>query len=63
METKKQKEIKPSVFIAMPCYDSVKINTMLSIFQADSTYGHQVRHGSGNQYDEVSADTSSPETI
>ena len=33
METKKQKEIKPSVFIAMPCYDSVKINTMLSIFQ------------------------------
>ena len=24
---------KPSVFIAMPCYDSVKINTMLSIFQ------------------------------
>ena len=33
METQKQKEIKPSVFIAMPCYDSVKINTMLSIFQ------------------------------
>ena len=33
METKKQKEIEPSVFIAMPCYDSVKINTMLSIFQ------------------------------
>ena len=33
METKKQKEIKPSVFIAMPCYDSVKINTMLSIFK------------------------------
>ena len=33
METTKQKEIKPSVFIAMPCYDSVKINTMLSIFQ------------------------------
>ena len=27
------KEINPSVFIAMPCYDSVKINTMLSIFQ------------------------------
>ena len=27
------KEPKPSVFIAMPCYDSVKINTMLSIFQ------------------------------
>ena len=25
--------IKPSIFIAMPCYDSVKINTMLSIFQ------------------------------
>ena len=24
---------KPSIFIAMPCYDSVKINTMLSIFQ------------------------------
>ena len=33
METKKQEKIKPSVFIAMPCYDSVKINTMLSIFQ------------------------------
>ena len=31
METKKQKEIKPSLFIAMPCYDSVKINTMLSV--------------------------------
>jgi len=27
------KEIKPSVFVAMPFYDSVKINTMLSIFQ------------------------------
>ena len=27
------KEKKPSIFIAMPCYDSVKINTMLSIFQ------------------------------
>ena len=26
-------EPKPSVFIAMPCYDSVKINTMLSIFK------------------------------
>ena len=26
-------ESKPSIFIAMPCYDSVKINTMLSIFQ------------------------------
>jgi len=25
--------MKPSVFIAMPCYDSVKINTMLSIFK------------------------------
>ena len=25
--------MKPSIFIAMPCYDSVKINTMLSIFQ------------------------------
>ena len=24
---------KPSIFIAMPCYDAVKINTMLSIFQ------------------------------
>ena len=33
METKKQKERKWRVFIAMPCYDSVKINTMLSIFQ------------------------------
>ena len=33
METPKQKEIKPTVCIAMPCYDSVKINTMLSIFQ------------------------------
>ena len=33
METKKQRQVKPSVFIAMPCYDSVKINTMLSIFQ------------------------------
>ena len=27
------KETKPSVFIAMPCYDSVKLNTMLSIFK------------------------------
>jgi len=27
------KEIKPSVFIAMPCYDSVTVNTMLSIFK------------------------------
>ena len=30
METKTP---KPSICIAMPCYDSVKINTMLSIFQ------------------------------
>ena len=29
----KDKEIKPSVYIAMPCYDSVKINTMLSIIK------------------------------
>ena len=28
-----EKEIKPSVYIAMPCYDSVKINTMLSIIK------------------------------
>jgi len=27
------KEIKPSVFIAMPCYDSVKINSMLSVIK------------------------------
>ena len=33
METQKQEKIKASIFIAMPCYDSVKINTMLSIFQ------------------------------
>jgi len=33
MEIKKQKEIKPSIFIAMPCYDSVKINTMLSVIK------------------------------
>ena len=39
METKKPKEIKPSVFIAMPCYDSVKINTMLSIFQLIQQFG------------------------
>ena len=39
METTKQKEIKPSVFIAMPCYDSVKINTMLSIFQLINKLG------------------------
>ena len=30
---------KPSVFIAMPCYDSVKINTMLSIFQLINKLG------------------------
>ena len=24
---------KPSVYIAMPCYDSVKINTMLSVIK------------------------------
>ena len=29
----KDKEIKPSVYIAMPCYDSVKINTMLSVIK------------------------------
>ena len=28
-----EKEIKPSVYIAMPCYDSVKINTMLSVIK------------------------------
>ena len=27
------KESKPSIFIAMPCYDSVKINTMLSVIK------------------------------
>jgi hypothetical protein len=26
-------EIKPSIFIAMPCYDSVKINSMLSVIK------------------------------
>ena len=26
-----EKEIKPTLYIAMPCYDSVKINTMLSV--------------------------------
>ena len=26
-------QLKPSVFIAMPCYDSVKINTMLSVIK------------------------------
>ena len=30
---------KPSIFIAMPCYDSVKINTMLSIFQLIQQFG------------------------
>ena len=25
--------MKPSIFIAMPCYDSVKINTMLSVIK------------------------------
>ena len=28
-----EKEIKPTIYIAMPCYDSVKINTMLSVIQ------------------------------
>ena len=28
-----EKEIKPTVYIAMPCYDSVKINTMLSVIK------------------------------
>ena len=28
-----EKKIKPSVYIAMPCYDSVKINTMLSVIK------------------------------
>ena len=31
--------MKPSIFIAMPCYDSVKINTMLSIFQLIQNLG------------------------
>jgi hypothetical protein len=31
--------MKPSLFIAMPCYDSVKINTMLSIFQTIQALG------------------------
>ena len=39
METKKQEKIKASIFIAMPCYDSVKINTMLSIFQTIQLLG------------------------
>jgi hypothetical protein len=26
-------QLKPSVYIAMPCYDSVKINTMLSVIK------------------------------
>ena len=34
------KEIKPSLFIAMPCYDSVKINTMLSIFKMIQLLGN-----------------------
>ena len=29
----KDKEIKPTVYIAMPCYDSVKISTMLSVIK------------------------------
>ena len=28
-----EKEIKPTLYIAMPCYDSVKINTMLSVIK------------------------------
>lgn len=32
-------QLKPSIFIAMPCYDSVKINTMLSIFQLINKLG------------------------
>jgi len=28
-----EKEIKPTVYLAMPCYDSVKINTMLSVIK------------------------------
>jgi len=39
MEITKPKEIKASIFIAMPCYDSVKINTMLSIFQTIQLLG------------------------
>ena len=31
--------IKPSIFLAMPCYDSVKIQTMLSIFQLIQQFG------------------------
>ena len=31
--------MKPSIFIAMPCYDSVKISTMLSIFQLVQHFG------------------------
>ena len=30
---KEKPRLKPSVFIAMPCYDSVKINTMLSVIK------------------------------
>ena len=40
---KMNKEKKPSIFIAMPCYDSVKINTMLSIFQLIHTSRHQTK--------------------
>ena len=29
----KSKEPKPSVFMAMPCYDSVKVNSMLSVIK------------------------------
>jgi len=29
----KSKQIKPSVFMAMPCYDSVKVNSMLSVIK------------------------------
>ena len=32
-------QAKPSIFIAMPCYDSVKINTMLSIFKLIQHFG------------------------
>jgi len=30
---KMSSQLKPMVYIAMPCYDSVKINTMLSVIQ------------------------------
>ena len=39
METTKPEKVKASLFIAMPCYDSVKINTMLSIFQTIQLLG------------------------